>query len=92
MQVQENRVTQACEATPNSDEHSWMLAEVDFKWLMAGQGWWIDPTRFHEDPSYALGFLRWAMASQSQALRDRAASLQALIDGSAESNAVPFLH
>jgi hypothetical protein len=45
MQVQENRVTQAREATPNSDEHSWLLAEVDFKWPMAGQGWWIDTTR-----------------------------------------------
>lgn len=59
---------------------------------MAGLGRWIDPTRFSEDPPHALGFLRWVVASQLQALRDRAASLQALIDGSAESNAVPLSH
>lgn len=29
------------------------LAEVDFKWLMAGQGCWVDTARLHSDRSYA---------------------------------------
>ncbi|MEO5661612.1 MAG: hypothetical protein ABIQ90_17730 [Polaromonas sp.] len=53
-----------------------LLAKVDFKWLMAGQGWWIDPKRFQCDPSYADGWLNIARASPSFALRARAASIQ----------------
>ncbi len=58
-----------------------LLTEVAFKWLMAGQGWWIDTTRMYGDPSYAAGFLRLAMASQSVALRECATRLKAQIDG-----------
>ena len=58
-----------------------LLTEVAFKWLMAGQGWWIDTTRMYGDPSYAAGFLRLAMASQSVALRECALRLQAQIEG-----------
>jgi hypothetical protein len=54
-----------------------LLAEVDFKWLMAGQGLWIDPTRFHNDPSYAAGLLGFALTSQSFALRASAALIEA---------------
>lgn len=53
-----------------------LLAEVDFKWLMAGQGWWIDMTRFHSDLAYAAAFIRFAMASPSFVLRDCAAFMQ----------------
>jgi hypothetical protein len=80
MQGQEKRVTEAHEATPRFDAHVSILAEVDFKWLMAGQGWWIDSARLHRDPSYATRFLRLAMASPCTPLRDCAASLQALLD------------
>jgi len=59
-----------------SDSRVSLLAEVDFKWLMAGQGWWIDPTRFHCDPSYAAGLIRFALASQLLALRASAMSMQ----------------
>lgn len=41
-------------------ERDALLAEVDFKWLMAGQGWWVDTARFHGDPDYAAQFLRSA--------------------------------
>ncbi|MEO8118113.1 MAG: hypothetical protein ABI606_02165 [Rhodoferax sp.] len=59
-----------------SDSRVSLLAEVDFKWLMAGQGWWIDPPRFHCDPSYAAGLIGLALASQSFALRASAVSMQ----------------
>jgi hypothetical protein len=61
----------------DADARVFLLAEVDFKWLMAGQGVWIDTTRFHLDPSYAAGLLRWALASPSFALRECSALLQA---------------
>jgi hypothetical protein len=53
-----------------------LLARVDFKWLMAGQGWWIDPHRFQHDLSYADAVLRLALASQSLPLRKCAASIR----------------
>lgn len=56
-----------------------ILSEVDFKWLMAGQGWWIDTTRFHSDAAYAAHFLTCALDSSSIVLRECAAALQAEI-------------
>ncbi len=53
-----------------------MLEEVNFKWLLAGMGLWIDMVRFHNDPVYAARFLALAEASDSPALRQCAASLQ----------------
>ena len=61
------------------DESMALLMWVDFKWLMAGQGWWVDTFRFHHDPLYADGFLRLAMDSPSFTLRECAASLQAVL-------------
>jgi hypothetical protein len=61
----------------SSDPDSELLAEVDFKWLMAGQGLWIDPTRLHNDPSYATVMLSCALDSPLAAIRDSAAVLQA---------------
>ncbi|MDB5846134.1 MAG: hypothetical protein JWP79_3444 [Polaromonas sp.] len=60
----------------NFDACACLLARVDFKWLMAGQGWWIDPHRFESDAAYAVEVLRFALASESLALRACAASLQ----------------
>jgi len=87
MPAQAEQVARVDEAAPRTDERVSLLAEVDFKWLMAGQGWWIDAARFHRDPAYAAGFLRLAMASPSFALRDCAALLQALIGSPAASGA-----
>ena len=53
-----------------------LLARVDLKWLMAGQGWWIDPHRFEHEASYADSVLRFALESQSPALRECAVSIQ----------------
>jgi len=58
------------------DACEFLLARVDFKWLMAGQGWWIDPHRFQYDMSYADEVLRLAMSSQPLALRQCAALIQ----------------
>ena len=71
----------AAAAAGGADDGASLLTEVDFKWLMAGQGWWIDTTRFHSDPSYAARYLRLAMASSSFALRQCAARLQDLMGG-----------
>jgi hypothetical protein len=57
------------------DADSLLLMDVDFKWLMAGIGWWIDTTRIHQDPSYASKCLNSAMSSESLPLRDCAAKL-----------------
>jgi hypothetical protein len=58
-----------------------LLAKVDFKWLMSGQGWRVDLQRFQSDPPYAAGLLRFALASPSFALRESAASIQNQIGG-----------
>lgn len=59
------------------DERVLLLEETDFKWLMAGQGWWIDTTRLHNDPVYALHLLDLVEASPLPALRDCATLLRA---------------
>ena len=60
----------------NFDKSTSLLARVDFKWLMAGQGWWIDPHRFESDGAYAVEVLLFALASESRTLRACAAALQ----------------
>ncbi|MDP2371662.1 hypothetical protein [Rhodoferax sp.] len=64
------------DAITGPDARASLLAEVEFKWLMAGHGWWIDMARFHRDPVYATELLDLALASQSSALRDCAAVLR----------------
>ena len=51
--------------TATTDERVLLLEEVDFKWLMAGQGWWIDTARLHNDPAYAA---RWLELVESTGL------------------------
>lgn len=53
-----------------------LLMEVDFKWLMAGQGSWIDPVRLRADPIYAQHCLDTAIHSPCDALRRCAHNLQ----------------
>ena len=62
-----------------SDEY--LLAAVDFKWLMAGHGWWIDTTRVHRDASYAARLLTSALDFHSSSLRDCAAWLASRCEG-----------
>jgi hypothetical protein len=65
------------EAGSQTDACASLLAEVDFKWLMAGQGLRIDLPRFRSDAVYAAKLLSLALDSESFALRERASLLQA---------------
>lgn len=56
-----------------------LLAEVDFKWLMAGQGCWVDPQRLLADPAYADQCLQDAQKSPCDALRQCAGRLQQVL-------------
>lgn len=60
-------------AQADADGRVSLLVEVDFKWLMAGQGWWVDTTRLHCDSLYASALIDFALASPSPALRESAA-------------------
>ena len=55
-----------------------LLAEVDFKWLLAGLGLRIDLPRFRSDAAYAEKLLSLALDSESFVLRERAVLLRAL--------------
>lgn len=59
-----------------SEEDRLLLAEVDFKWLMSGQGWRIDMQRFHNDSVYADTMLLEAQRSSCPVLRGCAAALR----------------
>lgn len=63
-------------ATWDTDCAADVLIEVDFKWLMAGQGRWIDPVRLRADPLYAQHCLETASHSPCDALRRCAHHLQ----------------
>lgn len=58
------------------DERGLLLEEVNFKWLMAGLGWWVDMSRFRIDPLYAAHYLELASASESAELRKCATLLE----------------
>jgi hypothetical protein len=60
----------------SSHQRSDMLTEVDFKWLMAGIGFWVDPTQLHLDPSYAQVSLQNALRSRCEPLRRCATALK----------------
>jgi len=51
---------------------------VDFKWLMAGAGWWVDLTRLQSDKVYIDQCLRRALRSDSELLRKRSVELLCL--------------
>ena len=55
---------------------------VDFKWLMAGVGWWVDLSRLQSDRSYIDECLQRALKSDSELLRKRSLELLGLRLGS----------
>lgn len=59
------------------DERDLLIEDVNFKWLMAGLGCWVDMSQFHRDSSYAARFLKLAEESESMELRNCAHTLQA---------------
>lgn len=58
-----------------------LLAEVDFKWLMAGRGCWVDPVRLRSDQDYAHTCLTSALNSDCEPLRRCAVTLQDELEG-----------
>jgi hypothetical protein len=58
------------------DERGLLLEEVNFKWLMAGLGWWVDMARFRTERPYAAHYLELASASESVELRKCATLLE----------------
>jgi hypothetical protein len=77
MQVYSAHTAERTPIEPVADERAVLLEEVDFKWLMAGQGWWVDTTRLHTDPGYARQLFDLVDGAPSAALKDCAALLQA---------------
>ena len=76
--LREPEAQPASDTDPDTpDPQSSLLLEVDFKWLMAGHGWWVDTTRFREDAAYAASCLASAKGVPSATLRQCAATLQA---------------
>jgi hypothetical protein len=51
---------------------------VDFKWLMAGVGWWVNLSRLQSDRAYIDECLRRALRSDSELLRQCSAKLLGL--------------
>lgn len=66
-----------------------MLVEIDFKWLMAGQGCHIDPERLKHDASYAQGCLQFALDSRCDPLRSCALCLRAELEQMRASTPYP---
>jgi hypothetical protein len=55
---------------------------VDFKWLMAGVGWWVDLSRLQSDRAYVDECLQRALGSGSWLLQKRSMELLGLQSGS----------
>ncbi|CAN7767382.1 hypothetical protein [Variovorax sp. LjRoot178] len=58
---------------------------VDFKWLMAGMGWWVNLSRLQSDQAYIDECLRRAMTSDSELLRKRGVELLGLSDAQSDT-------
>ena len=55
---------------------------VDFKWLMAGVGWWVDLSRLQSDKAYVDECLQRALRSDSELLQKRSVEMLGLRCGS----------
>jgi len=66
------------ERSPDPDRDA-LVDLVDFKWLMAGHGWWVDLSRLRRDAAYAGECVRHGLASGSGLLRRRSAEVMPLL-------------
>jgi hypothetical protein len=64
------------------EEDDAFLNLVDFKWLMAGVGWWVNLSRLQRDRNYIDECLQHALRSDSELLRRRSLRLLGLHLGS----------
>ena len=51
---------------------------VDFKWLMAGMGWWVNLSRLQSDKAYIDECLQRAMTTDSDLLQRRSVEMLGL--------------
>ena len=68
--------------TQGLEENDAFLNLVDFKWLMAGVGWWVNLSRLQSDSDYIDECLQRALRSDSELLRKRSVELLGLRLGS----------
>ncbi len=71
--------------TEANDSPPGLLAFVDFKWLMAGEGHRIDLDRLQQEPVYARACLALAAGSSSATLRHAARRLVSASNAGASS-------
>ena len=71
MQAQAYRIYEDAELRGELARHqrSDLLMKTDFKWLMAGAGYHVDPQRLENDASYAQACLQFALKSDCAPLR-----------------------
>jgi hypothetical protein len=72
-------VNATCAKGPEGNDT--FLNLVDFKWLMAGAGWWVNLSRLQSDGAYVDECLQRALQSDSKLLRQCSADLLGLIEG-----------
>ncbi len=65
-----------CERSAEDSQRDELLAEVDLKWLLAGQGRWVDSEKMHSNAAYARQILQEAVASPVLPLHDCGVDLQ----------------
>ncbi|MES2877896.1 MAG: hypothetical protein V4713_05685 [Pseudomonadota bacterium] len=65
---------------PSHHHDNDILLEVDFKWLMAGIGYWIDFVKLRNDPVYANNCLQCALKSDCEPLRRCALEIRDELD------------
>jgi len=63
----------------NPRSETLLLDLVSFKWLMAGEGWWINLSRFRQDPAYARSCAQAGLGSEQPLLQQRSAELLAAL-------------
>ena len=71
MQAQAYRIYEDAEVRGEEARHqrSDLLMKTDFKWLMAGAGYHVDPQRLENDAGYAQACLQFALESDCGPLR-----------------------
>ncbi len=66
------------------DRDDAFLAMVDFKWLMAGHGWWVDLSRMKRDGRYAVECARRGLSCESPLLQQHSLALMGLVTSGAQ--------
>lgn len=74
-----NAPSPAARSASSVDDGHQIVHLVDFKWLMAGLGWWVDLNRLQRDAAYATECYALAATSSCEPLRRSAATLMLML-------------